>query len=212
MTQVASFTTPAETFAIGEAFEEGSSTTVELERLVPTDAAMIPFLWVWGDGVEDFQARLERQCGIGSVERLFRGESGVLLRVEWNDELSGVVRDLFALDFTLLSGVGSAEEWRLRIRFPSSEAAAEFQRYLREHHIDHRLERVRPLADVESSPNYGLTPEQREALMVAYQSGYFQEPRRATLSDVADRLGISPSAASGRLRRGHAALLERTVM
>ncbi len=43
----------------------------------------------------------------------------------------------------------------------------------------------------------GLTDSQREALLVAFETGYFEEPRNATLSDVAADLDISQPAASG---------------
>lgn len=212
MAQVAKFTTPAETFAVGRAIDDDSSITVELERLVPTGTTMIPFLWVWGEDVAEYRRRLGDQRGIDAVEQLFRTDSGALLRVEWNNEMSEIVCGLFELEFTLLSGVGTVDEWRFEIRFPSSEAATAFQTYLRDHSVPHELERVQPLADIEAPQDYGLTPEQREALTVAYQAGYFEEPRQASLADVADRLDISPSATSGRLRRGHATLLEHTLM
>jgi predicted DNA binding protein len=41
--------------------------------------------------------------------------------------------------------------------------------------------------------------------------GYFEEPRTATLSDVAAELGISQPAAGGLLRRGVRRLVESRV-
>lgn len=45
-----------------------------------------------------------------------------------------------------------------------------------------------------------LTTSQLRALEVAHRMGYFQVPQQATSREVADRLGISQSAASERLR------------
>lgn len=53
----------------------------------------------------------------------------------------------------------------------------------------------------------GLTDPQREALVTARELGYFDVPRGASLSDVADELGVSPAACSERLRRGQATLV-----
>jgi hypothetical protein len=212
MVQVAKFTTPADAFAVGRAIGNDSSITVELERLVPTDGGMIPFIWVWGDDVDGYRGRLEDQPGIDDVDELYCTGSGSLLRVDWNNEMSQTIRELFELDFTLLSGIATGESWRFEIRFPSGRVATGFQTYLREHEIPHQLESIHPLKSAESPDSFGLTPEQREALTVAYQAGYFREPRAATLEKVAERLNISPSAASGRLRRGHAALIEHTLM
>jgi hypothetical protein len=57
-----------------------------------------------------------------------------------------------------------------------------------------------------------LTEHQRRALLRAYDMGYFAEPRNASLEDVADELGYSPSAVSGRLKRGLKSLVEATLV
>ncbi len=54
----------------------------------------------------------------------------------------------------------------------------------------------------------GLTDAQYDALVTAYRSGYFEEPRALSLSELAEELGISPTAASGRLRRATKRLVE----
>ncbi|APX96207.1 helix-turn-helix domain-containing protein [Natronorubrum daqingense] len=45
----------------------------------------------------------------------------------------------------------------------------------------------------------GVTDKQREAVCVAVEAGYFETPREANLDELADRLGVSPSAVSQRL-------------
>ncbi|MDS0477196.1 helix-turn-helix domain-containing protein [Natrinema sp. 1APR25-10V2] len=71
----------------------------------------------------------------------------------------------------------------------------------------HRLTR-----DGESEPpGDGLTDRQHEALRIAYELGYFDIPRRASLEDVAAELEISASSVSERLRRAQTQLIEETV-
>ena len=60
--------------------------------------------------------------------------------------------------------------------------------------------------------DFGLTDEQREALVTAYVHGYYDEPRGVSLEGLASLLGISPTAVSGRLRRGSARLLEEVLV
>ncbi|WP_440991855.1 helix-turn-helix domain-containing protein [Haloarchaeobius baliensis] len=60
-------------------------------------------------------------------------------------------------------------------------------------------------------PGDGLTDPQREALRTAYELGYFEVPRGASLADVASELDIGASAASERLRRAQTHLVETTV-
>ena len=57
----------------------------------------------------------------------------------------------------------------------------------------------------------GLTDRQDEALRTAYEMGYFEIPRRASLDDVAAELDISASSASERLRRAQTRLIEEVV-
>ena len=59
--------------------------------------------------------------------------------------------------------------------------------------------------------SYGLTDEQRVALTTAYRAGYFNEPRDISLSEVADEMGLSSTAMSGRLRRGVGNLIAATL-
>lgn len=60
-------------------------------------------------------------------------------------------------------------------------------------------------------PGDGLTDRQHEALRTAYERGYFDIPRQASLEDVAGELGITPSSLSERLRRAQTQLIEETV-
>jgi hypothetical protein len=53
-----------------------------------------------------------------------------------------------------------------------------------------------------------LTDRQREALRAALRAGYFEVPRRCTLAEVADRLGVDKSTASETIRRGQARVVE----
>lgn len=60
-------------------------------------------------------------------------------------------------------------------------------------------------------PGDGLTDPQREALRTAYERGYFDIPRAASLEEVAAELDITPSSLSERLRRAQVQVIERTV-
>lgn len=44
-----------------------------------------------------------------------------------------------------------------------------------------------------------LSEKQLEVVELAMKAGYYDEPRQATLSDLSDELGVSPSAVSQRL-------------
>lgn len=56
-----------------------------------------------------------------------------------------------------------------------------------------------------------LQAEQREALQVALEAGYFDVPRNATLVELVEELDVSDSAVSRRLRRALSTLLDGTM-
>ena len=57
-----------------------------------------------------------------------------------------------------------------------------------------------------------VTDPQREALKLAYEYGYFNTPREATLAEIAEELGISQQALGSRLRRANRRLIEREII
>lgn len=59
--------------------------------------------------------------------------------------------------------------------------------------------------------DHDLTPEQRDTLLTALERGYFEEPREITLQELAEVLDLSPTAVSGRMRRGQATLVARSL-
>lgn len=211
MALIAEFRTPRETFAAGRALEGTDELTIELERVVPTGKAVVPYFWVWGENLERYEANLGAEPGIG-VDSIEQVEEGRLYRVDWQNEMSTLITGLFEQEFALLGGTCTYDGWRFEVRFSSNEAAQQFQNYLTERHVPHRLHRVQRLSEGDREIEPELTAEQCEALLVAYQNGYFEEPRVATLSEVGERLGISPSSTSGRLRRGFAGLVEEHLL
>lgn len=56
-----------------------------------------------------------------------------------------------------------------------------------------------------------ITSKQREAVELAVELGYYDQPRRADLTDLADRLGISKSAVSQRLNAAELTLVRELV-
>ncbi|MFD1586156.1 helix-turn-helix domain-containing protein [Halorientalis brevis] len=77
---------------------------------------------------------------------------------------------------------------------------------------DMAMEVVRLQDATEANPDDGLTDEQFEALITAYEMGYFDVPKGATQADVAGALGISPPSLSERLKRAQQRLIEQHLV
>ncbi|WP_217493319.1 helix-turn-helix domain-containing protein [Haladaptatus sp. W1] len=68
--------------------------------------------------------------------------------------------------------------------------------------------------DEEADPGYqfGLTQEQREALVLALNRGYFSTPSEITLDELANQLGITSQAVSNRVRLGTEKVLRSVLV
>lgn len=113
-----------------------------------------------------------------------------------------VENDIAYLDIALQDG-----EYTVRARIPDRDALTALREYCRANDFSFALDRIYEETEIDAVGN-PLTDAQTEAMRVAYERGYFDSPRRATLDDIADEIGVSRQAVAARLRRGHKRLIE----
>lgn len=97
--------------------------------------------------------------------------------------------------------------WVQKRRFADREDFSEYCEFWRDAGGSVSVRRVTDTETAEN-PSEALTDPQREALRKAHEMGYFEVPRRVSLSELADELGVSATSASERLRRGNDRLVE----
>ncbi|TQQ79300.1 bacterio-opsin activator [Halonotius terrestris] len=211
MATVMEFTSPAAEFPLGTVFENLPAVTVELERLIPHQASIIPYFWVRGAEVSDIEAAFEFHPGVSNIKSIDSVDDEHLLRANWDREYVGVLSALTETNLFVLSGVGTSEGWRFEVRGEDREEISEFRTYCQDNDIQIDITAVHALLPVQGA-GYELTDTQREALVLAYEMGYFDSPRVASLSDIADELDISQQSLSSRLRRGHRRLIGATLI
>ncbi|MCU4741684.1 helix-turn-helix domain-containing protein [Natronoglomus mannanivorans] len=135
-------------------------------------------------------------------------------RIELASDQLLVVPRLVELGGAFLHARSADVAWTIEARLPDRETLIEFKSFCDESEIGFELQQLyrTPEAD-EGDPvgEHGLTVAQREALVTAYELGYFEEPRRASLRDLGEELDVSSTAAGGRLRRGTALLVEELL-
>ncbi|WP_435175760.1 bacterio-opsin activator domain-containing protein [Halorussus sp. AFM4] len=210
MSVIAELSVPVENFPLGRALAATPEMAVELERVVPTGDATLPFFWVWGDDVAAFVAALEDDPGIESVTVLDRVNDGALLRATWT-AAPGLIEAVVESEATLLEVARHDGSWRFRLRSPDRGAIAALQRYCADHGIDLRLNWIHSVESVEAGEQYGLTDDQRAAVVAAFEAGYFDEPRGTTLEELSAEFDVSPRAISRRMRRGLRNLVAATL-
>lgn len=185
--------------------------TVTLERIVPTKERIVPFVWIEGGGREAFVERMRGHPAIADVEVVNEFDDSGLYRIEWEGERPTLLEAVIESEVTLLDAVGTREGWSFQIRADERGGIRSLNDYCTEHDIPLEILRIYNPEEMRAVDRYGLTAEQTETLRAAYAAGYFDEPRTATLEEVAEEFEVTPRAVSRRLRRGLKNLLEHTV-
>lgn len=211
MATVLEFSSPAAEFPLGSVFETVPAVTVELERLVPRGPLVIPYFWVYGAEAEDIEKAFQVHEGIESVKLIDSVDSEYLMRAEWEKGYFGVLSALSEANVVLLSGSGTKDGWDFEVRGENREAVSAFRTNCQDNDIPIEITAVHSLLPVQDD-NYELTETQQEALVLAYERGYFNSPREVSLADVATELGITQQSLSSRIRRGHRRLISKTLI
>lgn len=200
-------TLPATGFALGELFERVPDVRVELEPAIAT-AADHALLVVHTDDTERdaVETGIESSRDVAAVEYLTEREDGWAYRVTWKGRPHDFVQRLVAADITILSMRGQGGQWKCRLLTANREGIA--QAYDIMDDLDCEAE-CRSISTVDGESNRsGLTDEQREALIAAFEAGYYEIPRNVTADELADELGISHQALSERFRRAYQHMVE----
>lgn len=213
MSVILEFTIPHEEFALGRGLGQSDGARIELERIIPVDEFLIPFFWVEGGDTELLEEAVHESSYIEDLTALDRVGGRTLYRVAWTGEpeAADLLEGIKRFDATILEAHGDGT-WQFRLRFIDHQQIAEFYNYCNTNEIPIHVDRVYTLTE-ESLQGlmFGLTHEQREALVLALDAGYFATPRKTSMQALADGLGISQQATSDRIRRGTEKVLRNAL-
>ena len=207
MSVIAEFSIPAEQFELGQLLEVREGVQVRLESMVPTGGSVIPYFWVESPDIEDVELALSNSSLVDNAKVVDRVEDEALFRVDWSENVNGIIEAIGSTDAVILGGNGHGDHWSFQLRFGDSEDMSRFYRTVIDKGIIADLVSVYNPLDTHTAQGTKLTDEQREALLIALEEGYFAIPREITLVELAEKLGISDSAVSQRIRRGLRKLL-----
>lgn len=216
MSVVADLTIPTTQFALRDSLAAAPNVDVEFERMVTHSQEWImPFLWVSGGDLDRFEEEVADDSTVIDATitdefELAEDDRIVLYQIHWNDEIKRIVNTIFDQEGTLLEAIGQQNRWELKVRFEAEAALSALQTHFEEADIPFTVVRVYTPSEPRQ-PAYNVSSAQREALVEAFDDGYFSVPRQATASEIAEKLDISPNALSERLRRGTANLIRTTL-
>lgn len=146
----------------------------------------------------------------GSIRR-YQVVPGLTFEEQLGDEVDDLARlEALATSDAIIERIEVRPTGWTQVGWFADRAAFDEFRTFWQANAEFRLHRLTRDGEPEP-PGDGLTDRQREALRTAYELGYFEIPRRASLEEVAAELGVSASSVSERLRRAQTQLIEETV-
>ncbi|MFT4930967.1 MAG: putative DNA binding protein [Natronomonas sp.] len=156
------------------------------------------------------EERLDEQESIREYVALESAFVESRYRVTLGGDPTGVYTHLVDLRTHPIGAVVTGRGWKVSARFADRSDLDAFRNACGDTGVEFRPLRLFE-AEADPADDYGLTTPQHEALRAAFRMGYFDVPREADLSDLAEELDTTTSALSERLRRGQRQLLERTI-
>jgi predicted DNA binding protein len=212
MVIVGEFQIPVEEFPLAETLGAIRDANIKFVRVTISPEVISPYCWVAADATETLVAAIRADPTVERVRQLddFDGQS--LLRIYWDESAPALATTYAGTEASVLSTRGTGDGWYLRIQFPAQESLGAFRDSLRGADVSFRTLRLTSGGQPHPGNPFGLTEKQTEALVGAWEAGYYETPRRAGLEAVAEELGISQQSLSERLRRANQTLLANTVV
>ena len=205
---------PIDEFALRQTISEVPSIDFEIERAVAHDAdRVMPFIWAQSDEItrEAFESALGDDPSLEQFELIADLDEEWLYRMEWIAEIQTLIHILVEEKGTILSAVGTQAGWNLRILFADRDALSRTFDYCETHGLTLNVLNIYQFEEGREG-RLGLTEEQQDTLIFAFEAGYFDIPREANAENLAADLDISHQAVSERLRRGYSNLIKNTLI
>lgn len=191
--------------------KDAPAVSIEVVQFSLQDMMAIPHIWVRGTKPSAFEATLSNDPHIREFDQLHRSDDGMFYQVKWDVD-SPLIHCVVEHNGFVMDAQGTNESWSLMVWFIEKQDASSFQECCISRSIPLEIIRVTTISEVISPDNQLLTEEQRTAFELAYERGYFDEPRRTSQQELAAELNISASAFGSRLRRGYSKLIEKHVL
>jgi predicted DNA binding protein len=202
---------PCDHIDLGRVLCGETDARITVTQFIPIGESVVPYLWAETAEPDTFEEQVRADEHVASLERLAGAEERYLYRIEWAQELDGLLTSFREHDLVVEQAVGTQDEWRFTFRGPNHENISSFANALEGHGITPTIESLRNI-DSPDPDLLSMTDKQREAVELAFQQGYFSVPRETKLSELADQCNISRQSFSRRLTRGLGNLLEETAI
>jgi len=170
------------------------------------------FFWIEAPDFEAVEATLASDPTVSEFSTIIEGASRRTYRIRYSQGAKLISPPMTDIGGVIADTRSHLDGWLLELRLQDHDGLYELNEYASREGITLDVLEVQQIDTRREEPDFGLTEPQREALVAAFLHGYYDEPREADLEELADLLGVSPTAVSGRLKRGSARLIEEVFI
>ncbi|WP_231189665.1 helix-turn-helix domain-containing protein [Haladaptatus sp. DYF46] len=189
--------------------ESISDVSLKMEEAPMTDDSLL-FVSAVGDDFSSFERALETDATVREATLFSVAADRRVYRIRPKPDVVPFLPAATDLGVRTLDVKSGTNGWVTRIQMLSREPLIELRKSCLEHGTTFR---VRQLYD--GDPNTDatetrLTGRQRDTVLTAYRSGYYNVPRGISQGELAEKLDVSTSAISQQLRRATRQLIAST--
>lgn len=212
MATIFKFEVPIDEFALEDTLTRFPEAVIEIERVVATDPDQItPYVGARSDDFEALEAAFEDDPTITDLTMFSEIGEGRSYQMAWAGPVNRIVPLLTDHEGIITHATGSGDGWSLRVLFPDRAALSEAHDYLEEAGFSLTVKTIYEAKETDHI-QYGLTENQYETIVTAFEAGYFTVPRTVTQTELAEQFELSHQALSERLRRATSSLIESTLI
>lgn len=185
----------------------------EVEIGVIPDAGTDPehdvhFFWVEAPDFEAVERAFEADDTVADYTTVAESPERRTYRIAYSDEAVLVSPAITDLNGLMLSSKSHSEGWIVTLRLQDRQSLYRLSQRAEKKGLTFDVRAISQSDSTEVRPEFELTESQIEALVAAYEHGYYDEPREISLEELGSILGISRTAVSGRLKRASSRLIE----
>lgn len=192
-----------ETLALKPTLDNFDDIKLQVIPQVNTDPSSnkFPYL-IECEDFHELENALDEDSTVDNYELMSKDGDVGIYYIEYSDETKLISEITTTVKGFMTEAKTKDRGWLVQLQLPDRESLNTIWEYAETQDIQVQIIGIYDSRGNGAEMSYGLTPEQEEALLVAFENGYFSEPREKTLSEIADGVDLSSTAMSGRLRRG----------
>ncbi|WP_276250657.1 bacterio-opsin activator domain-containing protein [Haloarcula rara] len=158
MSVITEITVEESEFLLGRVLARDSVADIELERTVPASGQVMPYIWVTGRDLPEFERRVRTSPHVARLVAVDVVNNQGMYRIEWADNGESLVHGLAETGATILEARRNGT-WELQLRFEDYGGLARFHTYCRRDGIEISLDRVYSPEELEQRGGDGLRTE-----------------------------------------------------